>query len=188
MFTLKPKSTWKPVTKGRLYDLYEEVIEQALQLNWKPARIPPLYTKRSCAIVGECAISRNRATYEVDMAIILNERLVEFSDDQIRATIVHEVAHAMNPDHHHDYRWKCTAFALGKKWNYPISRLCTDEAIIRAISEVSSKGYKYELYCPTCGTTWKYRCKCNAVQHPERYVCGKDKSKLISRKINSEVL
>ena len=151
---------------------------------WKEESFPPLYLRKSVSSFGSCFSQKNSDGGE-DCAIVMNALLLDYSDDQIREILVHEVAHAICPRHHHDSHWKRVANTLGKKWNYKIERQCHDAELNAAIYK--QKGvrhpYEYELYCPVCGQSWKYRRMCKAVRHPERYRCPKDKSKLLARKI-----
>ena len=179
---------WKAVTGGRMYGLYDEVMECARELGlWKSQTAPHLYTRKSAQSFGSC-FNRKNADGGDDVAIVMNELLLNYSDDQIREVIVHEVAHAICLGHHHDKVWKKTANALGKKWGYKIERQCHDAELNAAIYKLKAapRPYRYELYCPVCGKTWKYRRVCQAVRHPEKYWCSKDKTTLRARKITNE--
>lgn len=178
---------WKPVKSGRLYNLYEEVMENAQALGyWKEPTVPPLFTRKCTRSFGSCFDKEVNGVAEI--AIVLNEMLLDYSDDQIRAVIVHEVAHAICLKHNHDNVWKRTANTLGKKWGYKVERHCKDSELNEAIFKLKDerRPYKYELYCPVCGKTYKYRRMCEAVRHPDKYWCRKDKVSLRSRKINNK--
>ena len=88
------------------------------------------------------------------------------TDEQVRQTLLHEVAHALvGPSHGHDNAWLAKARSLG----YTGSR-CTDEAETRAnLAQVS----RYVGLCSRCDLRWprhkvtrgtlgveRYRCKC----------------------------
>ena len=175
---------WKQITSGRIYNLYAEAFEyaRALQL-WKGAN-PPLYTRKSVRALGTCFTNKNDSG-GVEAAIVLNEILLNYSDDQIRKTIVHEVAHAVCPLHHHDSYWHEIANTLGARWGYEIEHYDTDPELCEAIAKLKleKSPYKYELYCPVCGVSYKYKRACEAVRNPSRYWCPKDKTTLKSRKI-----
>ena len=178
------KKGWKRVTSGRLYRLYLEVFTHARELKLWPAEkgFPPLYIRRSVKSFGNC-FSKKLKDGTFDCSIVLNRLLEGYSDDQVRKIIVHEVSHAIHPQEHHNPAWRGDANKLGKKWGYTVEVRNSDEELIGAIEKLKVHKYKYELYCPVCGTTWKYTRMCTAVQHPERYRCTKDNSKLLSRAI-----
>lgn len=180
------KRTWKPINSGRLYELYLEVMANARALKlWDETKEnPPLYTRKSVRTLGTCSSNKNRnGTW--DSSIILNQELEKYSDDQIRPIIVHEVAHAIYPEEHHGFYWRYTANRLGQKWGCKAEVYSSNEEINKALEELKTavSPYKYELYCPCCGATWKYKCLCQAVKNPQIYLCKKDRTKLLSRKI-----
>ena len=150
---------------------------------WKEADNPQLFTKKSVAVLGSCYCSKN-ANGKYESAIIINELLLNYSDNQIRHTLVHEVAHAMHPQEVHSAAWKRDANALGKKWGLTIERNgkykdINDELFRRKDAKTH---YKYEVYCPTCGKSWKYTRMSAVVQNPQKYRCPFDKSELLLRK------
>lgn len=180
------KKGWKPVTTGRIYNLYTEVMTHAIELRlWSEnKKFPLLFTRKSTKTLGSCYSNKNDdGSY--DCSIVLNEIMLNYSDSQIRKTIVHEVAHAICPLEHHNANWKRSANLLGKKWGYKIERFSTDTEINDTLAQMKAKKrqYKYELYCPRCGLSWKYERICKAIKYPYRYQCPKDKTKLLSRKI-----
>lgn len=180
------KKGWKKITSGRIYNLYIEVMNHAQELKLWDANqpLPLLYTRKSVKTLGTC-YSRKNVDGTYDLTIVLNELLEKYTDRQIRKTIVHEVAHAIHPCEMHSVNWKRDANLLGKKWGYKIERLSTDTEINDALNKMkeTKRQYRYELYCPTCGATWKYARMCPAVKNPQNYRCPKDKTKLFSRKI-----
>ena len=174
------KKGWKRITCGRLYSLYTEVLNHAVQIKIWPANreFPPLYTRNSAKTIGVC-ISKKRPDGKSDCAIVITEFVKECTDDQIRKVIVHEVAHALYPDEKHNSVWKRTANLIGKKWGYVAEIRISDSEIIERMRK--QKVYKYEQYCPVCGAVWKYSRMCPAVRRPERFRCSKDNAKLKSR-------
>ena len=178
---------WKVVTSGRMYNLYIEVMNHVQALGyWKEASFPTLFTRKTVYAFGSCFDKKINGVVEI--AIVMNEMLLDYSDDRIRKVLVHEVAHAVCLGHHHDAVWKRTANALGKKWGYKIERKCQDAELNDAIYRLKEKRspYRYELYCPVCGKTYKYSRMCDAVRHPNKYWCKKDKVSLRSRAINDK--
>ena len=161
-------------------------MEQAKALKlWDERRsYPLLFTRKSVKVLGTCFSNKN-ADGSYDCTIVLNELLADFSDDQIRPTLVHEVAHAITPFDHHGSLWYAAANAIGAKWGYKIERLAADEEVNDAIfkRKEAKRHYKFELYCPLCGMSWKYQRECPAVKNPQKYMCPHDKTKLKVREI-----
>lgn len=180
------KRNWKCIDSGRVYNLFLEVMERAVAVGlWpKEKRYPLLFSRTSVRVLGTCYTNRRADGYTYS-SIVLTAELFNFSDDHIRKVIVHEVAHACTPYTRHGFEWRYAAHLLAAKWGYRIERLESDSEINLAMSNLRKtvSQYKYELYCPVCGATWKYKCNCQAVQNPQRYQCSKDKVKLLSRKI-----
>lgn len=178
------KRNWKKVTSGRLFGLYLEVIHyaQALGLMSPTGEVPPLYTRKSVRTFGACFSSRNQ-NGTCDCAIVLNEILIKYSDDQIRKVIVHEVAHAIHPLEHHSRSWRRDANRLGKRWGYVVEVRNSDGELSAALNTMKEgrRKYRYELYCTRCGATWKYTRMSKAVKFPQKYECTHCKSRLFSR-------
>lgn len=180
------KKGWRAIISGRVFDLYVEVMNHAKKIKlWgENDKWPLLCSRKSVGSFGSCFYNKNPdGTF--DCTVVLNNLLFDYSDDQIRKVIVHEVAHAICPMQHHSAKWHQTANLLGKKWGYEIERTNSDAELCADIfkRKAQSSPYKFELYCPVCGTTWQYKRECNAVKHPEKYRCPKDKSTLKVRKI-----
>jgi predicted SprT family Zn-dependent metalloprotease len=73
--------------------------------------------------------------------ILLSRHLVELNgEEQVRDTILHEIAHALTPGHHHDKVWKAKAKELG----------CRPSRCYSNDSVVVPRG-AYALVCPNCG-------------------------------------
>ena len=179
------KRGWTSVTSGRLYELYAEVMDRARELGLWTGNNPPLFTKKSVKVLG-CCFSEKNADGTYDSAIVINEILLKYSDDQIRHTLVHEVVHAMHPRLAHSAIWKKDANLLGQKWGLKIGAHGGYDEINKEILNLkrAKRHYKYEVYCPHCGKSWQYERICPTVKNPHKYRCPTDNSPLKSRKIN----
>jgi transposase-like protein len=82
--------------------------------------------------------------------------------------------------------WKARANKIGARWGFEMTRLADNETFNNAAKEMrasKSSEYKYKVYCPDCGTEWKYKTNCQIVQSPGRYVCSQCNTSLKSIKI-----
>lgn len=60
---------------------------------------------RSTVAFGRCHYNEKRIT--------LSPTLTLLNPDHWRQTVLHEIAHALTPDHHHDHVWKSVARLIG---------------------------------------------------------------------------
>jgi len=88
------------------------------------------------------------------------------SDEAIRDTILHEIAHALTRGHHHDYVWKSKCRELGCNSNsVGVNEMFKDGK--DGHDEFRKATSKYTLICPTCGKEFyknrapKYDSSCN---------------------------
>ena len=179
------KRGWREITSGKIYEMYLEVADYARELKlWSAKDVPPLYTHKSIRSFGTCYCERNKGVIRI--AIVLNEMLLGFSDDQIREILVHEFAHAIRPFEGHSLSWKVAAYRIGRKWGYEdIERYCNDDELNEAINKLrdAKRNYKYEVFCPTCGKSWKYEKETHTVKFPQSYKCNTCHTPLKSRAI-----
>lgn len=183
------KRGWREVTKGPIYDLFIEVLEEAMNkdlIRSTTKDFPRLFIHKSTRALGTCYNHKNSdGTYST--SILLSEYILDCPADKIRKTIVHEVGHMLAPGDKHGYYWYVRTNRLGGKWGYEASRLEHDEEMNNAMNAAKravASVYKYELVCPKCGKVCgQYKSCCDAVKHPQRWrhkACG---TPLISRPI-----
>ena len=120
--------------------LVECLCQEHLQSRNIPYRIE--YTNKGVSYLGKC-IRRKYSTYFIlrFSTLYFNGLYDRLDIDQIKDTILHEIAHAITyhdtgVNHNHDWLWKRVARNIG----------CTGE--VRANTEVRTGRYIYE--CPHC--------------------------------------
>ena len=131
---------WTPIKSGRFFQLYLDVMNRAKEVKLWPItkRFPKLYLqKASTKTMGVCYYCCKDGVY--DFAIILNEVLLDCSDDVVRKILVHEVAHAIRPNECHGYYWFQAADIIGDKWGYKAERCVYDEEVTAAIEKLLAK-------------------------------------------------
>lgn len=91
-------------------------------------------TKRS---MGQCKYSTRE--------VFISSYLLESDQNNIRLTILHEIAHILTPGHNHEQIWKQVAVAIGGN-----SNVCCNYVL--------DIDYTWYLYCPTgCVTVGYFR-------------------------------
>ena len=72
------------------------------------------------------------------------------TDEAIKDTIIHEIAHALCPQHHHDYVWQAKCIELGGN-----GQRCGGADKYKegneGMKECQEKLAKYTMTCPCCG-------------------------------------
>lgn len=188
------KRTYKDVTDKRILEIWDEVKEEARALypHFFEHCEPELYQDSSYSHLGLCSWSfsnpgeRNVDKIKHSRCIITISSCLGQDYDQIRKTLCHELGHFVSPREHHSGLWKARANKIGARWGYEMSRCTNNETFNKAAKQMRaerSNDYKYRVFCPDCGTEWKYKTKCQIVQAPHRWSCGKCKQKLKSEKI-----
>ena len=101
---------------------------------------------------GICAEYRYKDAGYIGLSRYL---MPHFSEEKIKDTILHEIAHALVGNKHgHDYVWQRKAIEIGCDGE----RCYTTEAFKQESKDVLIKQSKYVLTCPSCGTqTPKHR-------------------------------
>lgn len=174
------KKTWKRVKSGRLWDLYMQVCDRAVQIGlWSANKpFPLLFTRKSFATLGTC-FHLKQPDGSCALSITVSEVMLGFSDDQLRELLVHEFGHAVHPGEGHNAAWRRDANRIGAKWGYVVEVRNSDKQILAALRKEDTP--RYEVYCPRCGKTWRYKRRGKVVQHPEKYLCPKDNTHLALR-------
>lgn len=180
-FAWEEKASWKPVKDNRIVALYSEVIAEALRkgfLRYLDEKPPLRISGKLRRAIAFCY--QHRVDCKSSRAcIVLSDALPYQSDDFIRSTLVHELAHAICPlEEKHGERWYHAAYEIGKRWNYLPSRCassCKSKDFNETLKKLHPKAvteYKYQLVCPSCGRQFsRYKSMCAAVKRP-RYACG----------------
>lgn len=190
------KRTHKDVTDPRIWEIWEEVKDEARSLypQYFERCEPKLYMDSSYTRLGHCwqqlenPSERNVNRRRSAECFIIISSLLGKDYDQIRKTICHEFGHFVTPKENHSDLWKARAEKIGEKWGYEMTR-CTcnetfNEAAKEARDEVAKRSvYKYRVLCKHCGAEWKYKSSCKIVQYPWLYRCGRCKLDLESESI-----
>jgi predicted SprT family Zn-dependent metalloprotease len=95
--------------------------------------------KRKTAF-GVCSYTKR----EIQLSAYL---IPECTEEGITDTILHEIAHALTPGHHHDNVWKRKCIELGGNGE----RVGSDLKYKKDSADVYEKLAKYTLTCPVCG-------------------------------------
>lgn len=170
---------------------------------------------RMSRVLGQCeyALDGNK---EYAKRIKINRLCFENSEEQdIKNIICHELIHSAKEcvitDCGHKGIWKIYAEQMEEK--YPdkyVIRRTTElgdkyyEALKKRDEEAKRKKrkkrrerkkdrnerkerpYKYEVYCPICGTTWLRKRKCKVVEYPNKYQCANCKVNIKVRVIGEK--
>jgi predicted SprT family Zn-dependent metalloprotease len=86
---------------------------------------------------GVCRYRSKRIGLSQPLTLVNNEA-------EVRDTILHEIAHALTPGHHHDSVWKAKCREIG----------CRDERCYTKENTVTIAG-KYKAVCGGCGKTFE---------------------------------
>lgn len=188
------KRTHKDVTDSRILEIWKEVKDEAKALypQYFEHCEPELYQDNSYSHLGlciyECSNPREKNVDKLRFSrcIITISSCLGNDYNQIRKTLCHELGHFVAPREHHSYLWKTRANKIGARWGFEAERCTANETFQNAAKQLRaerSSGYKYRVYCPDCGTEWKYKTRCQIVQSPHRWSCGKCKTKLKSERM-----
>jgi ribosomal protein L37AE/L43A len=134
--------------------LAEKMLKEHKELrNWK------VTLNRRKGAFGVCNYRYN----QIELSSLL---IPETTDDSILNTIIHEIAHALTPGHHHNSVWRAKFIELGGD-----GRRCGGQDDFKNGSngkkEFEKKTSKYTLTCPVCGK------KTYMNRRPSRiYACG----------------
>lgn len=173
-----------------LYELVEEVKKDMDQ-----AHVP---YNDECPIKLNNRLSRSlgRCRYKIDgngikyaYVIEIQKLYFQYAEEQeLKDTICHELIHSAADCVYsgHTGSWKRYAELMEKnsKGKYTIERTSSSSEQYREAFYASKKAsFKYEVYCPECGTIWRRRKKSKLIEFPYLFACGGCGTKLKSRKI-----
>lgn len=167
------KSTWHRVTREDVLREFEYIVQKAhseglFRANYGQYRCRGLYaTNRRTRNIATCYHNHLLGEW----CVVLNNNLLQCSMDKIRATLVHEIAHACCPTDHHGAIWHYIANRLGNEWGYNASRLTRDEEIIQTCCKYKPR--IYAVKCPHCGAIWRRKVQCRLIKYPQLYTCVK---------------
>lgn len=152
-----------------------ECIRDLEAINYEfPKRIRFIASGRMKKTWGTCTTYLSRDYTDIKIATFLLQDDVE--EKQLRQTIYHELAHAIdNNEHGHDREWKMIADDISDCYNMDIQRYCTKEEITSLKSTEMYKDLrkKYVCRCNSCGKE-HYRYGYRAPRwytHPQNYHC-----------------
>lgn len=135
--------------------------------------------------LGECRMFRYKDSSIVsDVYIVLNKTCINnASDMDLRALIIHEVAHATKEAafDNHGKIWENVGNTIGAKYGIKVTKLCdlkTTEQLDSDMFKVKKLAPKYSVRCPKCNHVWEFSRMCNTIKNPEKYRCGSCKVKL----------
>ena len=100
---------------------------------------------KSLSCAGKCRYNRNASRQYYGGIIKLSVEITQIhSDEEVRDTILHEIAHGLTPGHHHDYVWQRKATEIGCSGSR-----CFD--VCEGLKEVRLQKAKYIATCKLCG-------------------------------------
>ena len=115
---------------------------------------------------GQCRTINGRSTIEI------SDMLFEAKNPKALITVViHELLHTINPYAHHGGEWAEGAKKMNALYGYNIKR-ASSPADYQVEYEAVKKHYKYRVYCPVCGASWRYERRCQSTERAHAYRCG----------------
>lgn len=113
-------------------------------------------------------------------AIQLSKPITELTDEaEVRDTILHEIAHALTPNHGHDWVWRKKALEIGCN-----GHRCFGNNVKQSTTNAANLLAKYKGICPNGHVTFRNRKpkkKCSCAQCSHRY----DERYLITYSLNA---
>lgn len=118
--------------------------------------------------LGQCKKTGRIYTIEI------SGHILESSDDKLKEVILHELIHSCPKCMNHGTQWKAYADIVNRKHGYNIKRVASSSNF-----KYDKQEKKYKIKCKNCGSIYVRRRKCNLVNYPERFRCGKCGGRLI---------
>ena len=126
------------MTKQELETLFNHYISKYPELSgWKLT----YHNRKNC--LGICKYIEREISFSNQYLSVMNEH-------GVRMTIIHELAHALTPHHHHDKVWRNKCIEMGGNGE----RVACDDYYIggfEGLMKVKNSISKYYLICPECG-------------------------------------
>lgn len=112
---------------------------------------------------GSCGYTRNRLTGECyNFKITISYSLACMNTwEEVRKVVLHEIAHARTPGHHHDRVWVRECLAIGGD-----GKRCYDT--VEQGGGVNVMPHKYIGVCPKCGARFPRNRRTNGAYHCDR--------------------
>lgn len=133
-------------------------------------------SSRATKWYGRCECRNGKYTIKISDKLLQDN----ISDYPLKNTIIHELLHTTCMNDRHGGEWLRMAKKVNANTKYNITKLSNYE---KYGVHMNKHEYKYEVYCPNCGTIGRYKRKCATTEHLERYMCAKCKGDLKVREL-----
>lgn len=146
-----------------------------LGLQYSPNIEYNVYHLRNSNCLGNCEITRKRATREIiKCKIFLSKVCFTMKPKYLMDTLAHELIHTCKGCDNHSVLFIKYANMLNKAFGYNITAMAdenneTDSYIIDAMINSA----KYQVQCKKCGLIVGRNRMCRSIEHPEYYRCSK---------------
>jgi len=156
--------TWKKCKDAKTLKMWDEVLRvcEDIYPNSTANLDLTLYENHAHRILGQCR--HDVVCGKVLSAICINRCMYSRSSKEIRDTLIHEVAHAVEPRDHHGAKWKRAGDKIGKRWGITVTRC--------GVLTTKPNEQPYTLCCTRCSKTYKQFRVCRSVEHPHLFTCG----------------
>lgn len=139
---------------------------------------PISLNRRLSRALGKCKYKKNLTGHVYAFSIEINELYFECAkENDLKNTICHELIHSAPECVYCRHRGLWKEYCKVMEDNYPnkyiIRRTTYSKEYVEELRKKEVNPYKYEVYCPKCGATWRRKSKCKLIQHPNYYSCGR---------------
>lgn len=138
---------------------------------------PKVRLSKAHSFFGQCIPkgAHRRFPEGYDFLIALSVFTLGNSYRSIENTLVHELLHTCPGCLNHGPQWKAHAEVVRKRLHLDIKRVHGDKtpsdiANLRAGRKKSP--FRYMVYCPNCGASWKYRKAGRVVRYADKCTCA----------------